>query len=93
MRRSRISLRPALASKDRFLKEIQIVGTLTAVQIHALLDVAMRCPIHVTVARGSDIETRLIQEGDMLETAIGRTAHLRAMKEACARGESIPRVR
>jgi len=78
--------RTTLASRDRFLKEIQIVGTLSAVQIHSLLDVAMRCPVHVTVARGSDIETRLVQEGDLLDVAVGRTAHLRTMKEACENG-------
>jgi putative redox protein len=75
--------RPALASRDHFLKEIQIAGPLTVAQINALVDVAMRCPIHVTVARGSDIETRLIQEGEMVDMAVGRTAHMRAMKEAC----------
>lgn len=75
--------RPALASRDRFLKEIQMVGTLTADQVDALLDVATRCPIHVTVARGSDIETRLIQEGDKLDMAVGSTTHMRVMKEAC----------
>lgn len=75
--------RSALASKDRFLKEIQMVGALTAVQVHALLDVAMRCPVHLTMARGSDIETRLIQGSDMLDTAVGRGAHMRLMKEAC----------
>jgi putative redox protein len=75
--------RPALASKDRFLKEIQVIGSLTAAQIDALMDVATRCPVHVTVARGSDIETRLMQNGDMIDMAVGRTAHMRAMKEAC----------
>jgi putative redox protein len=75
--------RPALASKDRFLKEIQIVGSLTVAQIHALMDVSMRCPTHVTVARGSEVETRLIRTGDMTDMAVGRSAHMRVMKEAC----------
>lgn len=75
--------RPALASRDRFLKEIQIVGPLTTAQMHALVNVATRCPIHMTVARGSDIETQLIAPGEMVDVAIGRTAHMRAMKEAC----------
>jgi putative redox protein len=75
--------RPALASRDRFLMEVQVVGCLTARQLHALVDVATRCPLHVTLARGSDIETRLIQPGDLPDMAIGKTAHMRAMKEAC----------
>ena len=75
--------RPALASMDRFLMEIQIEGSLTAHQLDALVDVATRCPLHVTMARGSDIETRLIQPGELPDMAIGKTAHLRAMKEAC----------
>ncbi|WP_448095946.1 OsmC family protein [Luteibacter yeojuensis] len=75
--------RPALASRDRFLMEVQMVGTLTALQLDALVDVATRCPLHVTLARGSNIETRLIQPGELPDRAIGKTAHMRAMKEAC----------
>jgi|GEM_PF-109711 len=75
--------RPALASRDRFLVEIEIDGRLTPAQIHALIDVSTRCPIHVTVARGSDIETRLIRPGEMTDIAVGTTAHMRAMREAC----------
>ncbi|NID16543.1 OsmC family protein [Luteibacter yeojuensis] len=78
--------RPTLASSDRFLKEIQIVGPLSLVQIHALVDVSMRCPTHVTVARGSEIETRLVRPGDMTDMAVGRSAHMRVMKESLRTG-------
>ena len=75
--------RPALTAKDRFLKEFEIIGSLVAAQIHALMDVSMRCPVHVTVARGSDVETRLVRPGEVADLAIGRAAHTRIMKEAC----------
>ena len=75
--------RPALAARDQFLKEIQIVGNLTPGQRAALLDVAMRCPIHLTVARGSDIETRLLGDDHVTAHAVSRASHMRGMREAC----------
>lgn len=75
--------RPTLASRDYFLKEIQIVGDLTGPQRSALLEVTMRCPIHLTVARGSEIETRLLEEGKVMDSAISRASHMRGMREAC----------
>lgn len=75
--------RPTLASRDYFLKEIQIVGDLTNLQRYALLEVTTRCPIHLTVARGSDIETRLLEESEVIEGAISRASHMRGMREAC----------
>ena len=70
-----------LSARDRFLKEIQLVGALTEAQRKALAEVATRCPIHLTVARGSDIETSLLDLGDVSETAVSRTAHMRSMRE------------
>lgn len=78
--------RPTLASRDKFLKEIQIVGDLTNLQRSALLEVAMRCPIHLTVARGSDVETRLLDDSDVSESAVSRASHMRGMLEACKAG-------
>jgi len=78
--------RPALAARDRFLKEIQITGRLTSAQVAALIEVSMRCPIHLTLARGSQVETRLVGEAGIAQVAIGRTAHMRAMREACGQG-------
>ena len=54
--------RQNLTSRDQFLKEIQIDGALSLEQKQALLEVSMRCPIHMTVARGSNIDTRLLLE-------------------------------
>jgi putative redox protein len=77
--------RPTLAARDRFLKEIEVVGPLTPEQVEALVEVSTRCPIHVTVARGSDISTRLLRPGEASDVAIERSAHMRVMKEACER--------
>jgi putative redox protein len=70
-----------LSERDRYLKEIQLAGALTDPQRRALADVATRCPIHLTVARGSDIETSLLEVGDVAESAVSRSAHMRGMRE------------
>lgn len=74
-----------LTDRDRYMKEIQLVGALTAAQRQALAEVATRCPIHLTVARGSDIETSLLEIGDVPESAVSRTAHMRGMREVVRR--------
>jgi putative redox protein len=74
--------REGLTDRDRFVEEIQLVGDLTEVQRQVLVEVATRCPIHLTLARGSDIETCLLKVGEMLEGAVSRTAHIRGMRDA-----------
>ena len=75
-------LREGLKDRDRFVEEIQLVGDLTEAQRQALAEVATRCPIHLTVARGSDIEICLLKVGEVAEGAVSRTAHIRGMREA-----------
>jgi putative redox protein len=70
-----------MTDRDRFVKEIQLVGDLTAAQREALAEIATRCPIHLTVARGSDIETSLLEIGELPESAVTRTAHMRSMRD------------
>lgn len=75
--------RATLAARDRFLLEVQVTGRLTHAQVDTLLEVATRCPVHTTIARGSDIEMRLIPPGESIEMAVGRATHMRLMQEAC----------
>jgi len=52
--------RPGLGAKDRFEREIELHGDLDEVQRAKILDIAMHCPVHLTLERGSEIETRLV---------------------------------
>jgi putative redox protein len=52
--------RPALGAKDRFEREIELQGDLDETQRAKILAIAMRCPVHLTLERGSEIETRLV---------------------------------
>ena len=51
--------RDGLQAKDRFVREIELVGPLNDPQRARLLDISMRCPVHLTMERGSIVETRL----------------------------------
>jgi tRNA A37 threonylcarbamoyladenosine synthetase subunit TsaC/SUA5/YrdC len=46
--------------KDRFEREIELHGDLDAAQRAKIFDIAMHCPVHLTLERGSEIETRLV---------------------------------
>jgi len=52
--------RPGLGAKDRFEREIELIGDLDAAQRAKIFDIAMHCPVHLTLERGSEIETRLV---------------------------------
>ncbi len=50
---------PVHGGRDRFAREIILEGTLDDDQRRRLLEIADRCPVHLTLERGSDIVTRL----------------------------------
>jgi putative redox protein len=74
--------RDGLQAKDRFVREIELVGALDGTQRSRLLDISMRCPVHLTMERGSIIETRL---AELPVEAIPTTMceHARDVSEAC----------
>jgi len=75
--------RPGLQAKDRFAREIILDGDLTPSQRGRLLEIANRCPVHLTLERGSDVLTVLAEqprEGGMDPEPIG---HMTDMLEAC----------
>lgn len=76
--------RSALDAKDRFAREIGLEGELTPEQRHRLLEIANRCPVHLTLERGSDVVTVLSEkafEGDLPTVSCG---HAGDMVDACA---------
>jgi putative redox protein len=70
--------------RDTFVREIELVGRLDEEQRSRILDISKRCPVHLTMERGSDIETVLVPAGAIDEEAVTRCEHLRDMDEACA---------
>lgn len=76
--------RDNLEAKDRFLREIELVGPLDETQRAKLLDIAMRCPVHLTIERGSIVETRLT-EARMEAKPTTMCEHARDANEACER--------
>jgi putative redox protein len=76
--------RDGLAGRDRFLREIQLFGALDEAQRARIVAISKRCPVHLTIERGSDIETVLLPNTPMDDTAIGRCEHMLDMSEACS---------
>jgi putative redox protein len=78
--------RDGLAGRDRFLREIQLFGPLDEAQRARIIAISKRCPVHLTIERGSDVETVLLPNTPMNDTAIGRCEHMHDMSEACSDG-------
>lgn len=75
--------REGLETKDRFAREIVLVGDLTPEQRRRMLEIANRCPVHETLERGSEIITILAQKplaGGLDPEPVG---HMNDMIEAC----------
>jgi len=75
--------RDGLAGRDRFLREIQLFGALDEAQRARIIDISKRCPVHLTIERGSDVETVLLPNTPMDDTPVGRCEHMHDMSEAC----------
>jgi putative redox protein len=72
-----------LNDKDRFVREIQLTGQLDDAQRARLREIAMHCPVSITMERGSDIETILLPPEASLGVPTNRCEHARDMHEAC----------
>jgi putative redox protein len=75
--------RDNLKDKDRFVREIQLTGALDSAQRTKLLEIAMRCPVHMTMERGSEMETILLPPETKVGAPTNRCEHARDMNEAC----------
>jgi len=76
--------RPNLAARDRFAREIALEGDLDDAQRRRLLEIANRCPVHLTLERGADMLTTLVQPQDIEDRDPLPDSHMRLMREACA---------
>jgi putative redox protein len=75
--------RPNLKDRDRFAREIVLEGSLTPEQRHRLLEIANRCPVHLTLERGSDVVTTLALSPHLHGPRPADDDHVRDMAEAC----------
>jgi len=77
--------RASLQAKDVFELDIALEGALDDAQRARLMEIAERCPVHLTLARGSDVKANLmpVQEAAKMRP-IDSAAHVNCMVEACA---------
>jgi putative redox protein len=77
--------RASLETRDSFELDIALEGALDDVQRARLMEIAERCPVHLTLARGSEVNAKLmpVQEAAKMHP-IDSAAHMKCMVEACA---------
>jgi putative redox protein len=76
--------RAGLNARDRFELDIALEGELSAEQRTRIMEVAERCPVHLTLARGSEVAAKLMpaEEARAIRPIDG-PAHMECMREAC----------
>ena len=78
--------RADLNARDVFAVDIALEGELDEAQRARLMEIAERCPVHLTLARGSDVRAALLPPPPpppRLEP-VDSPAHMKCMVEACA---------
>jgi putative redox protein len=75
--------RVGLQAKDRFEIDIMLQGDLDDAQRARIMEIADRCPVHLTLARGSEVAARLLSP-DAIMQPVESPAHMECMVEACA---------
>jgi putative redox protein len=75
--------RNGLNGRDVFDRDIELEGPIDAEQKERLTAIAERCPVHLTLAKGSDVQTNVVQT-PMTAQPTTQCEHKAAMDEACA---------
>jgi putative redox protein len=76
--------RADLQARDVFEVDVTLEGKLDDAQRARLLEIAERCPVHMTLTRGADVRTVLLPTPISLGKPVGAPAHMKCMEEACA---------
>lgn len=76
--------RAGLQARDSFTLDITLEGALDDIQRARLMEIAERCPVHLTLARGSDVTAVLLPMPAVAVQPSDGTGHMRCMLEACA---------
>ena len=78
--------RGSLQARDAFSLEIWLEGELDETQRARLMEIAQRCPVHLTLERGADVASALApadaHPGDETRT---EGEHMKTMEEVCER--------
>lgn len=75
--------RASVAARDSFALEIRLEGALEETQRARLLEIAEKCPVHLTMARGSEVSATLLPPKAAIPAPVSGPAHVKCMVEAC----------
>jgi putative redox protein len=75
--------RTSLEAADLFEADVTLEGALDEAQRGRLMEIGERCPVHLTLARGSQVRNILLPPADIPKPA-DSPAHMKCMVEACA---------
>ena len=76
--------RAGLEARDVFEVDVTLEGALDESQRARLLEIAERCPVSLTLTRGSEVRTVLMPAKSPPQKPVDGPAHMRCMEEACA---------
>ena len=76
--------RASLQARDVFEADVTLEGALDQTQRARLMEIAERCPVHMTLNRGADVHTVLLPVEVMPGQPVDSAAHMNCMEEACA---------
>ena len=74
--------RAGLNGRDVFDRQIELEGPIDVAQKERLTAIAERCPVHLTLTRGSDVQTNVVQTPIAAQPTT-KCEHKAAMDEAC----------
>ena len=75
--------RPNLQGRDVFAVEVKLEGAMDDAQRARLMEIADKCPVHLTLARGSEVSAKMVAPAAVPQPQTG-TGHVACMVEACA---------
>jgi putative redox protein len=75
--------RASLPARDLFDIDIALEGGLDGAQRARLLEIAQKCPVHLTLERGADVRAVLLPPAAAVPPPESGTGHVACMAEAC----------
>jgi putative redox protein len=75
--------RASLQSRDLFEADVTLEGALDETQRARLMEIAERCPVHMTLNRGADVRTALLPAKAVPGQPADSPSHMNCMEEAC----------